>query len=153
MSSPYPPPPPCSSGKGDTPTPAVGATLTAAPGSCDARALLSADDFMIVTATLAQRQPDLGWVAAEQLVTEALKFVAAIAHGATDLVPSTPVDAAWHALIENTEIYQRLAADLGRFVHHYPAVVGTEPPAPGWQARTTAAIEAAGFAIEPELWR
>ncbi|MFB7171071.1 hypothetical protein ACFCYM_09650 [Streptomyces sp. NPDC056254] len=134
------------------PTPAVGATLTAPPRAA-AQDLLSADDFTIVTATLARTHPDLGWVAAEQRVTEALKFVATMARGsAEDLVPSGPVDAAWHALISNTAIYAELCARLGTFVHHCPAVTGTEAPAPGWRERTAAAIEAAGFKVSPDLW-
>lgn len=147
-----PPPPPCSAGRGDVPTPAVGATITA-PARPAVRDLLSADDFTIVTATLARQHPELGWVAAERRVVEALKFVATIARcSAEDLVPSGPVDAGWHALISNTAIYAELCARLGVFVHHYPAVTGTERPAPGWRDRTLAAIEAAGFEPARELW-
>ncbi|MGW7344002.1 glycine-rich domain-containing protein [Streptomyces sp. NPDC054854] len=149
-----PPPPPCSAGRqGEQPAPAVTTSvLTAAPGSHDPRALLDADAFMTVTATLAQRQPDMGWVRAEQVVAEALKFVAAVAEGAEGLVPSALVDAGWHALIVNTEIYQQLGQRLGGFVHHYPAVAGGVVPAPGWEERTAAAIERAGFIVDKELW-
>lgn len=146
-----PPPPPCSAGRGDTPTPAVGATLTAPRPA--ARDLLSADDFTIVTATLARQHPELGWVAAEQRIVEALAFVATMARGTVDgLAPSGPVDAGWHALIANTAIYAELCARLGTFVHHYPDVTGAEPPAPGWRERTMAAVEAAGFDVCRELW-
>lgn len=152
MATPVPPPPPCSAGKGETPAPAVGATITAPPRPA-VRDLLSADDFTIATATLARQHPELGWVAAEQRVFEALKFVATAARsGVDDLVPSAPVDAGWHALIDNTTIYAELCARLGRFVHHYPSVTGTEAPMPGWQNRTTAAIEAAGFDVTLDLW-
>ncbi|MFD9306150.1 hypothetical protein ACFWCB_26435 [Streptomyces sp. NPDC060048] len=108
---------------------------------------------MTATATLAQRQPNMGWVEAERVIVEALKFVATAAQGADGLVPSPIVDAGWHALIENTEIYQGLGVRLGHFLHHYPAVAGAELPAPGWQARTVAAIEAAGFTVDRELWQ
>ncbi|MGW4507601.1 hypothetical protein ACWENO_23510 [Streptomyces sp. NPDC004436] len=146
-----PPPPPCSAGRGEVPTPAVGATLT--PLQPTARDLLSADHFTIVTATLARRHPELGRVAAEQRIVEALRFVATMARGGADgLVPSGPVDAGWHALIGNTAIYAELCARLGTFVHHYPDVTGAEAPAPGWRKRTTAAIEAAGFDVRRELW-
>ncbi|MFE9481470.1 hypothetical protein ACFYNM_23040 [Streptomyces spororaveus] len=151
MSTPHPTPPPCSTGKGDSPTPAyAGNTLTAS--AHDARSLLAPDDLMAVTATLAERQPDLTWVTAERLVVEALKFVATAARSTEELVPSALVDAGWHALIVNTEIYQGLCMRLGSFVHHYPAVAGAELPASGWQARTTAAIEQVGFTIDPGLW-
>ncbi|MFJ3633886.1 hypothetical protein [Streptomyces sp. NPDC090112] len=146
-----PPPPPCSAGRGEVPTPAVGATLTALRPA--ARGLLSADDFTIVTATLARRHPELGRAAAEQRIVEALRFVATMARGGGDgLVPSGPVDAGWHALIGNTAIYAELCARLGTFVHHYPDVTGAGAPAPGWRKRTTAAIEAAGFDVRRELW-
>jgi hypothetical protein len=109
---------------------------------------------MIVTATLARTHPELGWVAAEERVTEALKFVATMARcsSAEELVPSGPVDAGWHALFSNTAIYAELCARLGCFVHHNPAVTGTETPARGWLDRTVAAIEAAGFEVSPDLW-
>ncbi|WP_327263944.1 hypothetical protein OG444_22850 [Streptomyces sp. NBC_01232] len=146
-----PPVPPCSTGKGETPTPAVGATLIA-PSRPGVRDLLSADDFTIVTATLARRHPELGWVAAEQRVVEALKFVATAATSTADLVPSGPVDAGWHALISCTAIYAELCARLGAIVHHQPEVTGAVAPASGWLDRTTAAIEAAGYDITPDLW-
>ncbi|WP_051700283.1 hypothetical protein [Streptomyces sp. NRRL F-4474] len=146
-----PPPPPCSAGRGDVPTPAAGATLTAPPRPT--RDLLSPDDFTIVTATLTRQHPELGWVAAEQRVIEALKFVATVARStSTGLVPSGPVDAGWHALIGNTAIYAKLCAGLETFVHHYPSVNGSEVPTPGWRDRTMAAIETAGFEPARELW-
>ncbi|MFF4390306.1 MULTISPECIES: hypothetical protein [unclassified Streptomyces] len=148
-----PPPPPCSAGKGETPTPAIGATLTAPRRTSDPRSLLSADDFTTVTATLARQHPELGWVAAEQRVVEALKFVATVAHSAAaDLAPSGPVDAGWHALISCTVVYAELCARLGTVVHHHPEVTGAATPAPGWLDRTTAAIEAAGYDIATDLW-
>lgn len=89
MSSPYPTPPPCSAGKGESPTPASapGSLLTAAP-SGDARELLGAEELMTVTATLARLHPNMGWVMAEQVINEALKFVAAAARCGEALVPS-----------------------------------------------------------------
>ncbi|MGW2580853.1 hypothetical protein ACWCYZ_05850 [Streptomyces virginiae] len=145
-----PPPPPCTAGKGETPTPAVGATLVALRPAV--RDLLSADDFTIVTATLAHQHPELGWVAAEQRVLEALKFVATVARSDEELVPSGPVDAGWHALISCTAIYSELCTRLGTVVHHQPEVTGAAAPAPGWLDRTRAAIEAAGYDTAPDLW-
>ncbi|WP_051779354.1 hypothetical protein [Streptomyces sp. NRRL S-241] len=150
-----PPPPPCSAGKGEQQDPPAftGATLVVARGPLSARELLPVDDFMIVTATLAREHPELGWVAAEQRVLEALKFAAAVAWTDDEnLVPSGPVDAGLHALILNTRIHARLGERLGEFIHHYPAVARTEAPAPGWEARAMAAIEAAGFQPERDLW-
>ncbi|MFJ7586505.1 hypothetical protein ACIQZO_03710 [Streptomyces sp. NPDC097617] len=147
-----PPPPPCSAGKGERPPPpSYGSAMTI--DIHDARSLLSGDDFTIVTATLATTHPELGWVAAEQRVLEALKFVAAMAcYPDVGLAPSGPVDAGWHALIDNTAISARLCVRLGVFVHHYPAVTGTESPAPGWQDRSMTAVKAAGFDASPDLW-
>ncbi|MEU2450038.1 hypothetical protein ABZ605_08265 [Streptomyces sp. NPDC012765] len=146
-----PPPPPCRADKGEQPPPSYGSTT--AIDFRDARSLVAPDDFTIVTATLARQHPELGWVAAEQRVLEALKFVATVARSsATDLMPSGPVDAGWHALISCTAIYAELCARLGTVVHHQPEVTGAATPAPGWLDRTTAAIEAAGYEVTPDLW-
>jgi hypothetical protein len=156
MSSPVPNPvpPPCSAGRGDTPNPAVaGSVLTATPGERTARGLLDADEFMTVTATLARNQPNIGWTYAEQVIAETLKFVAAAAQSDERLVPSPVVDEGFHALLENTEIHHALSARLGVFVHHYPAVAGAAPIAPGWLQRTVNAIRRAGFAEEKEMWK
>lgn len=149
-----PPPPPCKAGKGESEPPgSVGATLVVARGTLSARELLDTDDFMTVTATLAREHSELGWVAAEQHVLETLKFAAAVAWtDDEDLVPSGPVDEGLHALILNTRIHARLCQRLGTFVHHHPSVAGTEAPAPGWEARAMAAIEAAGFEADRDLW-
>ncbi|MFD6889103.1 hypothetical protein [Streptomyces sp. NPDC059957] len=153
MSSPAPPPP-CSAGKGEAPpTPAViGSVLTAAPGERNARALLDADEFMTVTATLARNEPDFGWVYAEQVIVETLKFYIAAAESDERLVPSEIVDKGVHALLENTEAYYAVGARLGVFVHHYPTVAGSAPIALGWLERTVAAIRRAGLSEEPEMW-
>ncbi|AWZ06185.1 hypothetical protein DRB96_17600 [Streptomyces sp. ICC1] len=126
--------------------------LTAAPGDRDARGLLGADEFTAVTATLARNQSDFGWVYAEQVIVETLKFVAAAARSDERLVPSPIVDEGFHALLVNTEIHHALSARLGVFVHHYPAVDGAPPIAPGWAQRTVDAIRRAGFTEDKEMW-
>ncbi|WP_327302918.1 hypothetical protein OG730_04435 [Streptomyces sp. NBC_01298] len=153
MSTPPKPPPPCSAGKSETPTPAVtGSVLTAAPGERNPRALLDADEFMTVTATLARNEPAFGWVYAEQVVVETLKFVAAAAQSDERLSPSAIVDKGLHALLENTEIHYAVGARLGVFVHHYPTLPSSAPIAPGWLERTVATIRRAGFSEDPEMW-
>lgn len=153
MSTPPKPPPPCSAGKGETPTPAVtGNVLTATPGERNARGLLDADEFMTVTATLARNEPDFGWVYAEQVIVEVLKFVIAAAESDERLVPSETVDKGFHALLENTEIHYAVGARLGVFVHHYPTLAGAAPIAPGWLQRTVTAIRGAGLTEDPEMW-
>ncbi|MFF6940485.1 glycine-rich domain-containing protein [Streptomyces lavendulae] len=157
MSSPFPPPP-CSTKPGTPPPPAAQtgatATLTMAPGTRDARALLSSDDFFAVAATVAKDNPEMGWTMAERVVAEGIKFVAAAAGGALGIAPSRVVDEGWHALILHTAIYKALCDRLGgSFVHHYPELPDSGRYDPGFIDRTMAAIEAAGFPVDGELWR
>ncbi|AWZ07433.1 MULTISPECIES: hypothetical protein [unclassified Streptomyces] len=154
MSSPTPtPPPPCSVGKSETPPPAVtGNVLTAAPGERNARSLLDADEFMTVTATLARNELNFDRVYAQQVIVETLKFVVAAGESDERLAPSAIIDKGFHALLEKTEIHHAVGARLGVFVHHYPAVSGSAPIAPGWLQRTVDAIRRAGFAEEKDMW-
>ncbi|MET8297383.1 hypothetical protein ABZW02_25495 [Streptomyces sp. NPDC005180] len=128
-------------------------TLTLDPGVRDARALLSADDFMAVTATVAKDNPDIGWTMAERITLEGIKFVAAAASGARGIAPSRVVDEGWHALILHTAIYNGLCERLGGFVHHYPEPPDSGRYDPEFIDRTMAAIEAAGYPVDLELWR
>ncbi|MFJ8163800.1 glycine-rich domain-containing protein [Streptomyces sp. NPDC096136] len=129
-------------------------TLTLEPGVRDARALLNPDDFMAVTATVAKDNPDMGWTMAERVVVEGLKFVAVAADGTErGIAPSRVVDEGWHALILHTAIYKGLCERLGGFVHHYPEPPDSGRYDPEFIDRTMAAIEAAGFPVDQELWR
>lgn len=100
--------------------------------------------------------PKISEETARRIVGQTCAFIAASGkRPGQQLVPSDLVDYGWHAFILHTVDYaaycQRIA---GRFVHHVPTdedeqVAGGAPAA---QARTVAAIEAAGYTVDPELW-
>lgn len=130
-------------------------TTTTAPATRDARSLLSNTEFDAVTRTVLRGNPGMENPLARRIVLDALKFVATAATrrpAGPGLAPSRVVDEGWHALILHTQTYARLCDRLGgRFVHHVP-----QPPdptrSPGILDRTTAAIEAAGFTVDVDLW-
>ncbi len=119
-----------------------------------ARALLTADQFAGVAATVARNNPEMAVELTERITEEAIKFVAAAAAApGRGLRPSRIVDEGWHALILNTQVYARLCERLGMFVHHVP-----EPPMaparfhPESLVRTQEAITDAGYTPDPMLW-
>lgn len=130
-------------------------TTTCAPTTRDVQSLLTGAEFDAVTRTVLRANPMMEAGLARRIVAEALKFVVAAAtrpFSGSGLAPSRVVDEGWHALILHTQTYARLCQSLGgRFVHHVP-----QPPdptrAPGILDRTTVAIEAAGFAVDRNLW-
>ncbi|GAA3766700.1 glycine-rich domain-containing protein [Streptomyces chiangmaiensis] len=71
------------------------------------------------------------------------------------LAPSELVDHGWHAFILHTADYAQFCERIvGRFVHHVPTDEDETLPG-GPQAtreRTLAAIAAAGYAVDAELW-
>ncbi|MET9319732.1 hypothetical protein ABZX75_05970 [Streptomyces sp. NPDC003038] len=132
---------------------APGRAATLTRGAHDARALLSADDFMAVVATVAGNNPDMGWTMAERVTVEGLKFVAAGARTDKGIAPSRVVDEGWHALILHTAVYAGLNKRLGgEFVHHYPQLPDAGRYDPAVHEHTLAAIRAAGYEPDLELW-
>ncbi|MFH8698789.1 glycine-rich domain-containing protein [Streptomyces chartreusis] len=93
---------------------------------------------------------------ARRIVGQAAAFVAASGRRPSrGLVPSVLVDFGWHAFILHTVDYAEFCERVaGRFVHHVPT--GEDEQAPGGAAaargRTMAAIEAAGYTVDEELW-
>ncbi|WP_433241491.1 glycine-rich domain-containing protein [Streptosporangium sp. CA-135522] len=90
---------------------------------------------------------------AEQIMTEALAFLGTCAvNPGASLGPSDLVDIGWHTFLMYTEDYARFCEDVaGRFIHHTPDdVEGTEGGAA--LAVTIAAIEAAGYPVNKNLW-
>lgn len=100
--------------------------------------------------------PEISEATARRIVGQAAAFVAASGQQpGRDLMPSELVDYGWHAFILHTVDYatycQRIA---GRFVHHVPTdedeqVTGGAAAA---HARTMAAIAAAGYTVDADLW-
>ncbi|WP_199834458.1 glycine-rich domain-containing protein [Streptomyces sp. NRRL F-5755] len=118
-----------------------------------ARALLPASEFLAVSETIAAGNKGMPKATAEQVLVQALAFVATAArYRGAAIAPSRVVDEGWHALILHTAPYSALCRRLGGFVHHYP-----QPPDPQRQSQavidhTTALITEAGFVVDGELW-
>ncbi|MFE9018971.1 glycine-rich domain-containing protein [Streptomyces sp. NPDC007808] len=114
-----------------------------------------------VTERLARRitteHPDINDATARRIVGQAAAFIAASGQQpGRNLVPSELVDYGWHAFILHTIDYADFCERVvGRFVHHVPTDDGNEQ-APGGAAaareRTMAAIQAAGYTVDAELW-
>ncbi|MFJ6645757.1 glycine-rich domain-containing protein [Streptomyces sp. NPDC091290] len=113
-----------------------------------------------VTDRLARRitadHPEITEATARRIVGQAAAFIAASGHQpGQSLAPSKLVDYGWHAFILHTVDYARFCQQVvGRFVHHVPT--GEDDETPGGpqatRARTLAAITAAGYAVDEELW-
>lgn len=57
----------------------------------------------------------------EEVLEEALKFLALIGHYSRSLSPSHKVDLAWHELILCTRLYHGFCQEhFGRYIHHTP---------------------------------
>ncbi|RLL68117.1 hypothetical protein [Streptomyces sp. Z26] len=115
-------------------------------------ALLSTDQMTRVLVTIRDNNPGMDEPTARRVVGEAAKFVAAGAQYDLPLAPSRTVDEGWHALILHTALYRDLCARHGRFVDHHPGYDPTHYD-PAILDRTRAAIEQAGYTVDPELWR
>jgi hypothetical protein len=95
---------------------------------------------------------------AGRIVDQALVFLAACARNTSaPLAPSELVDLGWHAFLLHTQDYADFCHNLaGRFLHHVPvepdAAGATSKTAREMLSRTVAAIESAGFTIDPALW-
>ncbi len=91
---------------------------------------------------------------AERIVDQALAFLGACAREHTEpLSPSEVVDLGWHAFLLHTRDYADFCDRIaGRFLHHVPTDEDN-PTATGTAAqtiaRTVAAIDAAGFNVDP----
>ncbi|WP_327686616.1 recombinase family protein [Streptomyces sp. NBC_00467] len=128
------------------------------PGSpipaASARRLLSDAEFNAVLATILVNNPGMQIEMGGRILAQALAFVAtAASKPGQAMTPSRVVDEGWHTLILHTGLYYRLCARFGNFVHHIP-----EQPDPSRFDqtvidRTTALIAAAGWHLDPDLWR
>lgn len=100
--------------------------------------------------------PEISEPTARRIVGQAAAFVAASGrYPGQSLSPSQLVDYGWHAFILHTVDYARFCErTVGGFVHHIPTDDSEETPsgARATRERTLAAIEAAGYAVDEELW-
>jgi hypothetical protein len=125
--------------------------------STSARSLISGRLFDRLTARIVAEheiEPRL----AERIMDQALAFLAAtVTPGGNWLSPSQPVDIGWHTFILYTREYAEFCNRVaGRFIDHVP---NDDPDAPSEdadpssvRARTLAAIQSAGYAVDPDLW-
>jgi hypothetical protein len=68
------------------------------------------------------------------------------------VVPTGPVDAAWHISLQHTEAYLSACRQIaGDFIHHVPIL--TEGMADGSSLEyTRQALKATGYYVDPEFW-
>lgn len=125
-------------------------TATVAPRA--GRELLDDVEFADVVATVLDNNPGMGQMLAERIVSQAIAFVATAAAGAEGIAPSRVVDEGWHALVLDTQLYERLCDRVGGFVHHQPERSGAAGYDPAWLAHTMDAIRTAGFEVDADLW-
>ncbi|MFI5530164.1 glycine-rich domain-containing protein [Kitasatospora sp. NPDC051853] len=119
----------------------------------DPRTLLTDRQFASVVTTILDNNPGMTENMAERITTEGLRFTvtAALTPGHA-MAPSRIVDEGWHSLILHTELYAELCGVFGRFVHHSPGYSPDHYDGDVLEA-TQAAIRAAGFEVDAELWR
>lgn len=128
------------------------------------RPLSTTDPISLVDPEVADRltrrittdHPDIDDATARRIVGQAAAFIAASGQQpGQSLVPSELVDFGWHAFILHTVDYAAFCQRVvGHFVHHVPTDEDEELPG-GPQAareRTLAAIGAAGYTVDAELW-
>ncbi|MCT9087923.1 hypothetical protein N4G70_03495 [Streptomyces sp. ASQP_92] len=130
-------------------------SMPAADLKPSARHLIADESFQGAVRLVRRANPEVDETLAERIVDEALKFVATAAGNKTPglaLRPSRIVDEGWHALIQDTRTYKRLADELGVFVHHVPETPATKKHDEVTVIRTLSAIERAGFVPDLYLW-
>lgn len=91
---------------------------------------------------------------AERVMDQALAFLWMSGHRRdVPLSPSTEVDPGWHTFMLHTREYADWCQEqFGRFLHHNPFKGPLRPRDALATKRTVAAIEAAGFTVDHELW-
>lgn len=68
------------------------------------------------------------------------------------IVPTPPVDEAWHQALQRTEVYVPMSfVFAGSFIHHRP-VMDDDIRSGAALARTIPQLHATGFHVDPEFW-
>jgi hypothetical protein len=114
--------------------------------------------FERLAARIANDHPDLPADMPARIVDQTLAFLGACATATQPLGPSDPVDIGWHTFILYTHDYATFCdRNADRFIHHQP----DDEPSDEWPtipktgaalSTTIAAIRAAGFRLDPDLW-
>ncbi|MEU9861349.1 hypothetical protein AB0D99_10755 [Streptomyces sp. NPDC047971] len=125
-------------------------------GTIDPATLVDPELLERLATRIAKDHPEIDMPTAHRIVGQTAAFLAAGARAPEQvLVPSALVDIGWHTWILHTVDYdtfcQRIA---GRFIHHVPTDEDeTVPGGPaGAHERTLAAIAAAGYVVDQDLW-
>jgi hypothetical protein len=108
-----------------------------------------------LTLRITTDHPHIDEATARRIVGQTAGFIAASGQQpGQSLAPSKLVDIGWHTFILHTVDYTAFCEQVaGRFVHHVPTAEAEEPPdGSETRQRTLAAITAAGYTIDPELW-
>lgn len=130
-------------------------TLERPVNTTDPLTLLDTEVADRLTLRITTDHPDIDQATARRIVGQTAAFVATSGQQpGQSLAPSKLVDIGWHTFILHTTDYAQFCEQVvGRFVHHVPTTDGEEPPDNGeTRQRTLAAITAAGYTIDPELW-
>jgi hypothetical protein len=127
----------------------------------DPRELVSTDLFQLLVADIRRHQP-LTQRYAERMMGQALVFLQA--YGTmlresrvdpsrwTRLVPSVPVDPAWHAFILRSEPYHSFCMEVaGCYMHHVP-VTDEDIRSGAALNRTIPLLEVTGYLVDTEFW-
>jgi hypothetical protein len=130
--------------------------MTAVLKDSTGRDLVSEDLFDQLVSRI-EREQGFAVDLASRIVNQALAFLAASAESPVPLSPSHLVDFGWHAFILHTKEYAAFCDRVaGHFLHHDPTPLGVTPSELEPQEnldRSVRAVEAAGFAVEPDLWQ
>lgn len=118
------------------------------------RSLIPDGLFARLSARITTEHPDIDQVAAERIMDQTAVFLATVGSHTEKLSPSALVDIGWHTFILHTREYAEFCRRVtGRFIHHEPH--DTPHRGTGQSnnvARTLAAIEAAGYRTDTNLW-
>ncbi|MTE19350.1 hypothetical protein F0L17_09460 [Streptomyces sp. TRM43335] len=117
--------------------------------------MAGAETFDRLARRIATEYPAFDRPFAESIAGQTVAFLVASAHADEPPAPSKPVDLGWHEFITDTRAYIEFSDRIaGRYPHHVPEPLdeAEHGDAQAARARTVAAIEAAGFAVDAELW-
>ncbi|MFF3445029.1 glycine-rich domain-containing protein [Streptosporangium sp. NPDC002721] len=126
---------------------------TERPALTTAHTLITPKLFNRLTARIAVDHPEHTHQA-DVIMEQALAFLATCAaNPGAGLGPSSTVDIGWHTFLMYTREYAAFCQKTaGRFIHHAPDDEPGEPGAENNLATTMAAMEAAGYRVDPIVW-
>ena len=122
------------------------------------RSLITAGLFSRLVARIDTEHPELSAGMADRIVDQALAFLGACATATSPIGPSDLVDIGWHTFILHTVEYRQFCEEIaGRFIDHVPEdqpndVKPVPPSLPVTLAGAVAAIRAAGYHVDADLW-